>query len=594
MLGRVKFRFVRNPGSRGEEGFTVIEMMAASAVILLVMSALAAVATSALTGVAFAKQRQTANELLGRTMEQVRALPFQTVANGLSTSDATVSSDANITVSGSTWTYSGTNETIPHGNLSGTQAPFLPHQTTTTLNATTYTVTAYPTNYTSAAGAYRVTAIISWTRSLRGGVASQVSGQTIVFSPSSGCVTPSNHPFAAPCQPFFHATTTSDKPAITITAGNGYSGSPITGINFSQAQVTGVKVETSMPVEQTSSVLGAVNTTGATLGSTSSGTVAAASSADNDPATAANPTNTGSVTQTASAITSSGGGNSVSLTPSTTDTGSTTATVSASNSPACNDLGGTALLSSLPCGAGTATQSGTTLSATASLKSSGTALGVANLASIASQPVATPTEVFAARLTSPTNGYCTLTSNDGCVHAAAQRSFGTIALAGLPANVSGPTGWGGSSCNNTNALVSLAGYSDQVVSESGVSPAAPTASQGGGTLYYWNGTGCSTKSVNWAGSPPAITIPTVTVNSGLGGGTTITISGTVTLGTTATTSNSPNGCVSVCTASATVNSPVVASISYVVKDSGANTIANMAVSVTLGNIAATSSYQAAV
>ncbi|MBV8295613.1 MAG: hypothetical protein JO085_02155 [Acidimicrobiia bacterium] len=49
-----------------------------------------------------------------------------------------------------------------------------------------------------------------------------------------------------------------------------------------------------------------------------------------------------------------------------------------------------------------------------------------------------------------------------------------------------------------------------------------------------------------------------------------------------------------CTASATVNSPVVASISYVVKDSGANTIANMAVSVTLGNIAATSSYQAAV
>ncbi|MBV8304458.1 MAG: hypothetical protein JOZ04_09635, partial [Acidimicrobiia bacterium] len=105
MLGRVRFRFVRDPGSGGEEGFTVIEMMVASAVILLVMSALAAVATSALAGVAFAKQRQTANHLLGRTMEQVRALPFQTVANGLSNSDTTVSSDGNITVSGSTWTY---------------------------------------------------------------------------------------------------------------------------------------------------------------------------------------------------------------------------------------------------------------------------------------------------------------------------------------------------------------------------------------------------------------------------------------------------------------------------------------------------------
>ncbi|MBV8303579.1 MAG: hypothetical protein JOZ04_05180 [Acidimicrobiia bacterium] len=180
------------------------------------------------------------------------------------------------------------------------------------------------------------------------------------------------------------------------------------------------------------------------------------------------------------------------------------------------------------------------------------------------------------------------------MHAAAQRSFGTIALAGLPANVTGPTGWGGSSCNNTNALVSLTGYSDQVVSESGISPGAPTATQSGGTLYYWTGSGCSTKSVNWAGSPPTITIPTVTVNSGLGGGTTITMSGTVTLGATAITSNTPNGCVSVCTASATVNSPVVASISYVVHDNVGNTIANLALSVTLGNIAATTSYQAAV
>ncbi|MBV8236910.1 MAG: hypothetical protein JO075_14535 [Acidimicrobiia bacterium] len=49
-----------------------------------------------------------------------------------------------------------------------------------------------------------------------------------------------------------------------------------------------------------------------------------------------------------------------------------------------------------------------------------------------------------------------------------------------------------------------------------------------------------------------------------------------------------------CTASATVNSPVVASISYVVHDNVGNTIANLALSVTLGNIAATTSYQAAV
>ena len=66
------------------------------------------------------------------------------------------------------------------------------------------------------------------------------------------------------------------------------------------------------------------------------------------------------------ALSSSASGNTLTLTPSTTDAGSTVSTVSASASPACIDLAGTTLVSSLPCGSGSLTQSGTTMSAAAS------------------------------------------------------------------------------------------------------------------------------------------------------------------------------------------------------------------------------------
>jgi prepilin-type N-terminal cleavage/methylation domain-containing protein len=594
----ITLRVIRDTSARTEDGFTIVEMMVATAVILIVMTALAYVGTSSLTGIAFSKQRQTANQLLGRAMEQVRALPFQTVANGLASTDSTVTGDSNISVNGSTWTFGGTNETIPHGTISGTQAPFVPHKATSALNGTTYTTSAYPTNYAGLSGTYRVTVIVSWTKSLNRGVAAQVSGQTIVYSPTSGCLSSANHPFSAPCQPFLHATATTDTPSITLKPAS--SGNAISGIDFTQATVTGVKDQTAVAIEQTSNVLGTVNTTGGTLDMTTgtdqaTGTVSASSSSDNDPGTTSNTTNSGSVAQSATAINASSGGNGLTLTPSSTDAGTTVATATASSSPACTDLAGTTLISSLPCGSGNVSQSGTTMAATMSLTSGGAALGTATLASIASQPAATPTRVFAARLVTSTGGYCTTTSGDGCVLGRAQRSFGTVAVAGLPANTlaSAPTGWGGASCNNTNALVSLANYSDRVTSESGVSPAAPTTSQVGGTLYYWNGSGCTSRTVNWGTAPPSITIPSVTVNSSLGGGTTITVGGTVTLGATETATNTNTGCVSVCTASATVTSPLVADLTYVVHDHAGNALANLELTVNLGDLAVTTTYQAA-
>src|SRR5260370_3171594 len=191
-------------------GFTVVEVVTAASVMLLILTSLARVITGSLVDVGFARQRQAANSLMAKTMEQIRALPFQTLANGLDNSDSTIASDTNISIAGQTYTYTGAgtgnNEVIPHSDHGGaTLPPLTPHRTTTaSTNGTAYKVSVYPTVYTGAAGAYRVTVVVSWSPALRNGLATQVSRQTIVYSPSTSCLSPSNHPFPPPCPPSFH------------------------------------------------------------------------------------------------------------------------------------------------------------------------------------------------------------------------------------------------------------------------------------------------------------------------------------------------------------------------------------------------------
>src|SRR2546427_1042158 len=72
---------------RTEGGFTLIELRAALGVILVAMVALAYTATIGFTDIGFARQRQGANELANQTMEQIRALPFDKLENGLDNTD---------------------------------------------------------------------------------------------------------------------------------------------------------------------------------------------------------------------------------------------------------------------------------------------------------------------------------------------------------------------------------------------------------------------------------------------------------------------------------------------------------------------------
>jgi hypothetical protein len=560
--------------------------------------------------------QQAAAGLLDQAMEDVRALPYQIVANGLSTSDTTIASDPNIAVSGAapnqTYTFTPTNEAIPHAALSYTQAPFVPHVSTKAVNSTTFTISTYPTIVPGAPGVYRVTVIVSWHPGALGGV-SRISAQTFVYSESSGCLTDTNHPFAAPCQAFFYADSSAGSgSSITVTG-------TILGVDFTDVQEVMLLARSTMQIEQTSSTLGSVLTTGGQIvsneGNQTGGTNKASSAADNDPGTAGGIFQTSTTSLSGGSFTLSGSGghaNSIGFTLGSGDSGSTTSTASASSGQGCSDLGGYVQMTNLPCGRGSLAQSGTTPDVVQSgLFAGSTSLLEAPLASAA--PAASATASFVARYTSPTSSYCpnmVAPYGDGCVHAGAQRAFGSLELAGLPgqflagAGLDGaaPTGWGNTvspnaNCPAGNYMVALVNYSDQVAAESGVNANVATTTSPNGTQPYvcfWNGTGYTSQVVTLGSAPQPITIPPLSVVDSTvpGGAVTVTVTPSLDFGTATATTTTPNGCVTPCQSGATITSPLAGSISYQVTQ-GATSIANLTISVNLGELMVGTSYQAA-
>jgi hypothetical protein len=583
---------------RNESGLTIVEVVVASVVIMTVFISLAYVMTGSLETVGCSRQRNAADQLVNQTLEQIRALPYTTVSTGDVSSDLT--GDSSVTSANGVYTYTPTGETMPSTSGSST-TPIYPHKApATTYNGTTYNLTTYVTNYASAPGAYvpgayRVIAMASWS----GGscrTTTSVSGQTIVDQPSgvtTPCVSDSTHPYPAPCQPFFQSEASNGDPYLQISPAPGASGNAISGIALTDAELGLPTLDCTLDMEQIAngqckgetahallSISGAADQT--TGGDTENCSISS------DPSLS--PTCTAAPSQPGvSNLTASGGGNALSLAVTSGDAGNLAGDTTAGANPACDDLSGNAILNGLPCTSGSLSQSGGSLSATATLASGGYSLGSTNLASLGA--ATSPLKVFDTDVSSSGGSYCASTSGDGCVHAGATRSLGALALAGLPAQVSTDVGsWG---CGGY--LLTIANFSDTVTSESGVSAASPSAQQNGttGLLSYWNGTSCATQTISqsaWGSTPPTITMPTTTVtDSKFGGGTVVvTMTPTITVGATST-SSSTNNCASACTASASSPSPVVADVIYVVTVGG-TTVVDADIHMDLGTLKAVTSY----
>ncbi|MCA1727147.1 MAG: type II secretion system GspH family protein [Actinobacteria bacterium] len=179
---------------RSESGFTLIEMLVAQGVILSSLVTLAFTASIGFSDIALARQRDGANGLANRVMEQVRALPFDTLKRGLANSDLP-GGDTNVVTSGCPngapycyrATSAGTLEEIPHG-VNAPVEPLVPHRATATVGRTTYTRAVYVSYYNNNASlnAFRVTVVVTWEAAVRRGTAAVVRVQSVMYSPA-GC-----------------------------------------------------------------------------------------------------------------------------------------------------------------------------------------------------------------------------------------------------------------------------------------------------------------------------------------------------------------------------------------------------------------------
>lgn len=572
-----------------EEGFTFLEVMVAVTVILVSTLALAYTAGLAFTDVALARQRQSATGLANEAIEQARALPFDTLANGLASWD--LASDTNLKVCGAFKCFNG--ERVPtSGYPAGTNiVPLVPHRRTIQVGPTTFTVSVYVTYYKNLINArtYTLTAEASWVLGARQGVASKVQTQTIVFSPE-GCLSTATHPFAAPCQPFLYGTASTPEAAIEITG-------TIKGLPLEKAKLSLPSQSTIMQVEQISAVYGSAMASGTTLtqsdgSSQSLGQSQAASAADNDPSqTDSDYDSVTTGAQTAGTLALDNGTNTLTLSVGAGDTATSTSTTSASINPShpCADPLGSDQNDAQPCGTNSARQQGN-LNASAELDKGSSDIGTVVLADVgaASGPVVGYTN----RALLPEGTVCAGAVGDGCIHVQTVRSLGSVNLASLPSNLGIgvlPPGWAG-------YMVSVQSFTDSVSVEAGWGSSAPTAGVSG-TVTYWNGLGYSTLTLTPGLTQQQLAIPSIHVEDLLGGSeVTVDISATLTVGGTSTTETFET-CDPACpttrtSASATSDAPLLGTITYTVTR-GTNVVADLTIQVNLGPIVAQATYQAA-
>jgi prepilin-type N-terminal cleavage/methylation domain-containing protein len=581
---------------RSEGGFTLIELMVALGVVLVALVAMAYLATVGFTDIALARQRQGANGLANQTMEQIRALPFDTLKKGLANTD--LNGDANITKNGpcagtGTW-YCYAGEQIPRGTNPNV-VPLVPHTQTITVGKTTYTVRAYVTwyNNVTTSNTFRLTVLVTWPNAARQGVSSSVQTQSIAYS-GAGCLSTKTHPFAAPCQPFFYGNATAGQGHFDVTGA-------IEGIQLETASLLLTGESSNAQVEQIAAVQGISTASGASLtlngqAAQVSGGQQATSGADNDPAQPGQEYDSVLATGSGGALLASSGGGSpnlVTLTPSTSDPLATTSTTSASlvNPIHLCPLFGISENDLQACGSSTAQQVGTASSTLALNKS--LSLGTTTLVSALAPPSAGSS--FVNRQLQ--------TGADGLIHSDVVRPMGTVTLASLPSGLDPaavPVGWAG-------YLVQISGVTETVTAETGTNSPAPTVAAAG-TIRYWNGIGYSTVAVAPGNS---INLPVASVHIlTLVGGKILQIDvqgssvdcnvwalGCPTTGGTSTSETlqtcSPVPCPNTrSSATAQAGSPFLGDLHYTVTYNG-SVLANLTIHVDFGSLLAQNTYQVA-
>ncbi len=585
-----------------ERGFSLLETVIAITVIFGSLITLAMSASSGFRYVGIGREQQVANQVANQLMEQARGLAFSKVQRGMQAS--ALSSDPNL-VTGCSGDAAGTyrlracgGDKVVSTNLNcPTQStdcaqPIVPSTGTVGDSAgypVDYTWHSYVTNNCATVvtgctdiGAFKITIIVTWPGAGTSPSGIQgVSTESLFHSPS-GCVNSSTHPFAAPCQPFYYGQSLSPEGQITL------SGS-VDQVDFQRGVILTTGAESTLQVEQVSSVQGSWTQSGTAL-TTSAGTtfggstVSRTTAADSDPSgTTPNYQVTPVGLGIASNQIASGGGNFMQVQNAAGDNGQAISTTSAGGANVCPPTPPAPPVETdlQACGGARVLQAGISRSV-GHFHGFATDIGDATLASIAS--TSTNTTAFTNRML--------VAGQDGNIQETATRSFGTIFVGGLPDNVVAPVGWLG-------YLLQLTSYRDTVVSTAGTSAASPTATINAGTISYWNGAGYT--SVNLPTTPGYSLSGLLLDHTTLLNAHTVRIEiasdpdAPIQMASIPTTSSSTTGCNLVTyptcktQAQATVGSPVFGALTYRVWVDGIQVV-DLLIEVALGALTSKSIY----
>ncbi len=580
---------------RAERGFSLLETVIAIGVIFSALTVLAYAATAGFGYQALARERQGANSIADKIMEDVRGLAYAKIQAGMAASE--LAGDPNLVTScvgdpAGTYRFMSCSGEMVVKNGQPNTPPLVPH--TGTLSAGYPTAYAYQTYVTqqcptatspgcTAVTPYRVSVIVSWTGGAVQGVSRSVRTQSLFWSPD-GCVKNSTHPYAAPCQPFFFGQAQVPRGAITISG-------QIMDLGFEEAELMTSGAESDAQQEQFSAAQASFSQSGAVLADDSGGTQtlggvpAVTAGSDTDPS--------GTVPAYGTQTMGSGLGGSASLAQ-----GQTSFTVTAPSGDAATANSATTASASQSCPpwvpkevdntlcAGSQIQQGSTGSLTATGAFAhvykNIQMGSASIATIGTA-ASNPNKTFVDRQL--------VAGQDGKLVSTVTRRFGTVNLVGLPSGLSPlavPAGW-------TGYLVTLSDYQDTATATVGTGATAPTGSVTSGTISYWNGTGYTSVSATQTVTPSPITILT-TVN---GHQVEIDITSTPLVGATFTSTSTAlaGSPAAIGDADATISGPLTGTITYVIKvDPGTadeETLVQLDVRVALGSMAARGVYQRA-
>jgi len=604
----------------GNSGFTLIEMVVAMLVISVALLGLMTVQMRSIATVGLAGQRQNATALGNRAMEQMRALPYGTVTGGMACGDLS-NSDTNISVSTVSGGCSATfhpaydlsiNETVVTTTSASQVAPLNPHiQPTaaiyngdgtlkvdgTTVGNVVYDVRAYITrvnaDLTVDAG-YWLTVIVGWKSSASGNTTKTIGTRSQLFSPK-GCLALTTHPFSGPCQAFHYSDAGATPASIAVQSTRSGLGI-VDGVDVLSASSVLVNSSARVQSEQTVSAQSDVTPSALKLvtstGTSTGGGTAAVSAADTDPATgvANSPSAATPATQSGqTSLSSNGGASQFSITDADSDYGTTYSTMAAAASPTCSDSTAAGVTTGQACSSATATQAGSTPTASLTLNS----LGARKLTLADVNAGSAPARAFGARYLTGAGSHCSSATGLGCIAAGASRTLGTAHAGGLASlssgdkvyNTSGSSAVDVTGAVGANPLLTVTGYTDQASAESGIG-ASSSAGARSGTVTYWTGAGFST--LNLATAAGTYGISQVT---GTYGTTSVTVAGSLAVTAPGAPGTGTTPCQTACGVKASGGTAVV-QLTYVVAANGTQ-VGAFTVTLDLGSALAQTTYKAA-